>query len=61
MGIQSLAIERCDLPPPGCSAHDRQTAQTFLVAALIRGDRGSVSLLSRMFRSDPEPFNTFVF
>jgi predicted acetyltransferase len=30
-------------------------------AGLIRGDRGSVGLLSRMFRSDPEPFNTFVF
>jgi predicted acetyltransferase len=30
-------------------------------AGLIRGDRESVRLLSRMFRSDPEPFNTFVF
>jgi hypothetical protein len=30
-------------------------------AGLIRGDRGSVGLLSRMFRSDPEPFDTFVF
>ena len=30
-------------------------------AGRIRGDRESVSLLSRMFRTDPEPFNTFVF
>jgi predicted acetyltransferase len=30
-------------------------------AGRIRGDRKSVSLLSRMFRTDPEPFNTFVF
>jgi predicted acetyltransferase len=30
-------------------------------AGLIRGDRESVRLLSRMFRTDPEPFNTFVF
>ena len=30
-------------------------------AGLIRGDRDSVRLLSRLFRTDPEPFNTFVF
>jgi len=30
-------------------------------AGRIRGDRASVGLLSRMFRTDPEPFNTFVF
>ena len=30
-------------------------------AGRIRGDRESVGLLSRMFRTDPEPFNTFVF
>jgi predicted acetyltransferase len=30
-------------------------------AGRIRGDGTSVSLLSRMFRTDPEPFNTFVF
>ena len=27
----------------------------------IRGDQASVGLLSRMFRTDPESFNTFVF
>jgi predicted acetyltransferase len=30
-------------------------------AGRIRGDRKSVRLLSRMFRTDPEPFNTFAF
>jgi predicted acetyltransferase len=30
-------------------------------AGRIHGDRKYVSLLSRMFRTDPEPFNTFVF
>jgi predicted acetyltransferase len=30
-------------------------------AGRIRGDHASVRLLSRMFRTDPEPFNTFVF
>ena len=30
-------------------------------AGRIHGDRKSVSLLSRMFRTDPEPFNTFAF
>jgi len=30
-------------------------------AGRIHGDRQSVNLLSRMFRTDPEPFNTFVF
>ncbi len=30
-------------------------------AGRIRGDRKSVSLLSRMFRTDPEPFNSFGF
>jgi predicted acetyltransferase len=30
-------------------------------AGRIRGDGKSVGLLSRMFRTDPEPFNTFVF
>lgn len=30
-------------------------------AGLIGGDRSAVGLLSRMFRTDPEPFNTFVF
>jgi hypothetical protein len=30
-------------------------------AGRVRGDHTSVSLLSRMFRTDPEPFNTFVF
>jgi predicted acetyltransferase len=30
-------------------------------AGRIRGDRAAVGLLSRMFRTDPEPFNTFVF
>jgi len=30
-------------------------------AGRVRGDRASVGLLSRMFRTDPEPFNTFVF
>ena len=30
-------------------------------AGLIRGNSDSVALLSRMLRSDPEPFNTFVF
>jgi predicted acetyltransferase len=30
-------------------------------AGRIHGDRKHVSLLSRMFRTDPEPFNTFVF
>jgi predicted acetyltransferase len=30
-------------------------------AGRIRGGRESVRLLSRMFRTDPEPFNTFVF
>jgi predicted acetyltransferase len=30
-------------------------------AGRIRGDRKSVGLLSRMFRTDPEPFNTFGF
>lgn len=30
-------------------------------AGRIHGDRKSVSLLSRMFRTDPEPFNTFGF
>lgn len=30
-------------------------------AGRIRGDRACVRLLSRMFRTDPEPFNTFVF
>lgn len=30
-------------------------------AGRIHGDRAAVGLLSRMFRTDPEPFNTFVF
>jgi hypothetical protein len=30
-------------------------------AGRIRGDRACVRLLSRMFRTDPEPFNPFVF
>jgi len=30
-------------------------------AGRIRGDRAAVGVLSRMFRTDPEPFNTFVF
>ncbi|HEU5420731.1 MAG TPA: GNAT family N-acetyltransferase [Streptosporangiaceae bacterium] len=30
-------------------------------AGRIHGDRKYVNLLSRMFRTDPEPFNTFVF
>jgi len=30
-------------------------------AGRIHGDREYVNLLSRMFRTDPEPFNTFVF
>jgi predicted acetyltransferase len=37
------------------------SASLLATAGRIRGDRKSVSLLSRMFRTDPEPFNTFVF
>jgi predicted acetyltransferase len=37
------------------------SAAVLASAGRIRGDRASVSLLSRMFRTDPEPFNTFVF
>lgn len=37
------------------------SASLLASAGLIHGDRASVGLLSRMFRTDPEPFNTFVF
>jgi hypothetical protein len=44
-------------PVPG-----RAGATALLASAgRIRGDRDSVRLLSRLFRTDPEPFNTFVF
>ena len=37
------------------------SAALFADAGLIRGDRQHVARLSRMFRTDPEPFNGFVF
>lgn len=37
------------------------SASLLASAGRIQGDRKSVSLLSRMFRTDPEPFNTFAF
>jgi predicted acetyltransferase len=37
------------------------SASLLASAGRIHGDRKSVSLLSRMFRTDPEPFNTFAF
>ena len=37
------------------------SASLLASAGRIRGDHESVGLLSRMFRTDPEPFNTFVF
>src|SRR5215472_7487052 len=37
------------------------SASLLASAGLIHGDHKLVSLLSRMFRTDPEPFNTFVF
>jgi predicted acetyltransferase len=37
------------------------SAALLAAAGRIRGDRRHVELLSRMFRTDPEPFNTYVF
>ena len=50
-----------DLPALGSLYLGGMSASLLASAGRIRGDRESVGLLSRMFRTDPEPFNTFVF
>jgi len=50
-----------DLPALGSLYLGGPSAALLASAGRIRGDREAVRLLSRMFRTDPEPFNTFVF
>jgi predicted acetyltransferase len=50
-----------DLPALGSLYLGGMSAALLASAGRIRGDRSAVGLLSRMFRTDPEPFNTFVF
>ena len=50
-----------DLPALGSLYLGGMSASLLASAGRIRGSRESVGLLSRMFRTDQEPFNTFAF
>lgn len=68
-GRDGAVCTRVDAPPDlvidlqalGSLYLGGMSAAVLAAAGRIRGNRESVALLSRMFRTDPEPFNTFVF